>query len=328
MSEPAVYTPDSMPAEYDGGAFSVTEPTTQAIQRLEMEARAMETAVKIARGLSQTQMVPEHFRFSSKGEAAMYDLAAAILYGAELGLSAVQSAQNVFVVRGKPAVFSRTMAAQVRRAGYVIEEVEASDRKVVWKALRDGNWAVSEWTIERAQAAGYTTNKLYSTNPTEMLRAKCIAEVCRIKFQDVLLGMAYSVEELQLMDGTQMSRPVKRAQATGMNRLREAATADRTGPPTPPDGPERKSEPAAPERKDLPKPTQPAKPQPEEEPAPARATDEQVAEIQSYYKRNKVATKDALGDLTQMLQRDKLLQSYNELTADDAADVLQMLANG
>lgn len=346
MSEPAIVT--TVEPSLNGGDLSLapmmTEPTTQAIQRLEMEARAMETAVKIANGLSRTQMVPDHFRQANGGEAAMYNLAAAILYGAELGLSAVQSAQNVFVVRGKPAVYSRTMAAQVRRAGYILEEEEATDKKVVWKGLRDDTWARSEWTIERAQAAGYTSNKLYQTNPTEMLRAKCIAEVCRIKYQDVLLGMAYSVEELQLMDGTTVTRPVKKvSQAKGMDRLREAATESRTEPPTPPAGPERKSNPAAPERKDMPKPQQPAKPsKPAEDDDeltqvegvhlpggtpqnPTPASDEQIAEIQAYYKRNKVDTKSALGDVTQMLQREKPLKSYNDLSAVEADDVLGML---
>jgi len=57
------------------------------LQRLEQEAAAMELAYKIAKGLSHSGMVPEHFQFNAKprgctdirGEAAIYDLAAAIL---------------------------------------------------------------------------------------------------------------------------------------------------------------------------------------------------------------------------------------------------------
>lgn len=317
----------------------MTEPTTQAIQRLEMEARAMETAVKIAHGLSRTQMVPEHFRVGNGGDAAMYNLAAAILYGAELGLSAVQSAQNVFVVRGKPAVYSRTMAAQVRRAGYVLEEVEASAEKVVWKAERDGTWAISEWTIERAQQAGYTNNKLYNTNPIEMLRAKCIAEVCRIKYQDVLLGMAYSVEELQLLDGAVVTRPVKKsASSKGVNRLREAAAES---------APERKSEPAAPERKDLPKPEQPTKPPrpTEDEPTPqAPAGDElfdvkpegsvttaKLAKIRGMYKAQGVSgDQNMLDDINQFLQAEDTppLTALKHLSAVDAEAVIKGLEKG
>src|SRR4051812_39717411 len=183
---------------YEPSVQEITEPTTGSLRRLEAEALAMDKAYKLAKGLSATKMVPEHFQQSHHGDQAMWDLAAAILYGAELGLSAPQSAQNVFVVKGKPAVYARTMAAQVMHAGYKIEEVESSDQRVMWRGYRDTRTAGSEWTIERAQQAGYTANQRYQTNPQEMLRAKCIAEVCRILYPDVLLGMAYTVEELQL----------------------------------------------------------------------------------------------------------------------------------
>jgi len=101
----------------------ITEPSTGSLRRLEAEALAMDKAVRLARGLSATRMVPEHFQQTKHGEQATWDLAAAILYGAELGLSAPQSAQNIFVVKGKPAVYARTMAAQVMHAGYKLEEV-------------------------------------------------------------------------------------------------------------------------------------------------------------------------------------------------------------
>jgi len=202
---------------------TVGAPTTGSLQRLEAEAQAMDKAFKIAKALSSTTMVPEHFQQRSNGESAAWNLAAAILYGAELGMTAVQSAQNIFVVKGKPAVYARTMAAQVRRAGYRLEEVEAGPDRVVWRGERDGSWALSEWTIERAKQAGYTGNQKYTTNPQEMLRAKCITEVCRIQFQDVLLGMAYSVEELQL-ENVAVQRVVKKDTGVrGVAALRELA---------------------------------------------------------------------------------------------------------
>ena len=148
-------------------------------------------------------------------------MASAILFGAELGLSAMRSVNELFVVRGKPAMYSRTMAALVRSAGYVIEPVEEGSQRVVWKGFRDGTWKFSEWTMERAQQAGYTSNKLYQTEPVAMLRAKCIAELCRIAYQDVLLGMDYSIEEINLIDGVQVSRVKKGGK--GLDGLRQLA---------------------------------------------------------------------------------------------------------
>src|SRR5271168_3692118 len=114
----------------------ITEPTTGALQRLSAEVAALDKAYHWAKAMSKTTMVPEHFQQSHTprgsneplGETAAYNLAAAVMYGIEIGLSAMQSAQNVFVIHGKPAVYARTMAAQVRAAGYVIEPVEESDQ--------------------------------------------------------------------------------------------------------------------------------------------------------------------------------------------------------
>lgn len=297
---------------YDQTYRDVVEPTTPALRRLEAEALAMEKAVHLARGLAVTQMVPAHFQKAGpRGDNAVWDLAAAILYGAELGLSAPQSAQNVFVVKGKPAVYARTMAAQVMAAAdrrpnpeaWGIEEVEATDVAVVWKAWRDGRNASAQWTIERAQQAGYTANARYQTNPTEMLRAKCIAEVCRILFPDVLLGMAYTVEELQLENVT-VQRVVRQG-SRGTAKLREIAEQNQAAPATP--------EPQVVEAEEAPA-DDPAEP-------PSNA---QQAEIRKLYKAKGVTGTSILDDLGQFLQRK--IARLTDLTNDEADDVIANLS--
>lgn len=191
--------------------------------RLLQEAEAMETSFKIARSLSKTTMVPEQYRLAEKGEQAVYDLAVAIMYGAELGMSSIQSAQNIIVVKGKPSMYALAMAAVIRRAGYIMEEVEATSEKVVWKAFRDDTWSYSEWSIDRAAQAGYTSNSLYAKQPIAMLRAKCIAELARIKFQDCITGLAHTVEEMQL-DGATVQALTKQRKRRS---LREHAMRDK-----------------------------------------------------------------------------------------------------
>jgi hypothetical protein len=289
------------------GEPAVYQPTTGSLQRLEAEAAAMATAFKLATGLCQTPMVPDHFH----GENNAHALAAAILYGAELGLTAMQSAQNVFVVHGKPAVYARTMAAQVRRAGYRIEEVEASDERVVWRAERDGSWAMSEWSIERAAQAGYTTNKKYASNPQEMLRAKCIAEVCRIQYQDVLLGMAYSVEELQL-DNVTVQRVVRR-ENRGAAALRDIAQQNE----------DRKQEAKQIEQEVVVQPEGIPDPQPVSGDSPASA--EQVDRIKRLYKAKFMTGTAVLDDITDLLCLDTRPTAVTKLTADQASDLLKLL---
>lgn len=307
---------------------AVTTPTTGSLQRLEAEAQSMDKAYKVATALSKTEMVPEHFQQRAvdrttgqpRGESAAWNLAAAIMYGAELGLSAVAAAQNIFVVKGKPAVYARTMAAQVRRAGYRIEEVEADDQHVIWRAERDGKWAYSEWTIDRAKQAGYTSNQKYSSNPQEMLRAKAIAEVCRIQYQDVLLGMAYSVEELQL-DSVSVQRVVKR-EPRGAAALRDIAAKatdirelpDVVGEPAQPGEPVVHQIPAQ-------EPTDVAVVDPE----CLQASDEQVEKIRKIYHAKDIKGQAILDDVVAILCREEKLGSLSKLSVAEAEVVLEVL---
>src|SRR5690606_39597602 len=56
----------------------------------------------------------------------------------------------------------------------------------------------AEWTPARARKAGYTGNKKYESNPQEMLFSKAAAEIARKVAPDVLAGIPYSVEDLEL----------------------------------------------------------------------------------------------------------------------------------
>jgi len=181
---------------------TAAQTTTRGLQRLAAEVEAMKNAATMARGIAASGFVPDHWLKDKTPDQAVASMATAILYGAELGMSAMRSVNELFIVRGKPSMYARTASALVRAAGYVMEPVEETDERVVWKAYRDGTWKFSEWTMERAKQAGYTSNTLYQKNPKEMLRSKAIMELCRITFPDVLMGLDYSVDELQLIDTT------------------------------------------------------------------------------------------------------------------------------
>ncbi|QRY61499.1 hypothetical protein JVX90_13865 [Gordonia sp. PDNC005] len=205
------------------------DPSDAAIDRLLKQAQALQAAHQLGSALAGTSMVPSHFKDKPD------DCAAAIMYGSEVGLSATQSLQNLFVVRGKPAMFARTMVAQVIGAGHHMAEVEATTTSVTWAGKRgdSGVEFTSTWTIERAQAAGFTSNKLYESMPIEMLRAKAQAEVARNLAPDVLLGLAHSKEELDLEQGPPI---VKRAQkARGVAGVMEALGIEGSGAASAPD---------------------------------------------------------------------------------------------
>ncbi|RIT69240.1 hypothetical protein [Mycobacteroides abscessus] len=217
-------------------------PSTTARNMLLEHAQNMETAHQLAKAMVRTQMVPK--RFFGKAD----DAAAAILYGAELGLNPIQSLQRVVPIHGMPSLEARTMVGLLKSRGHKIRTVEQSDTSVTVEGeAPDGETSTSTWTIERAIQAGYVPipscdtslrrpsvdedwvtvtktwdgkarvsvvgNMKYITDPQTMLKAKAQAEVCRELAPDVLMGISYTREELESEDQRQFDRMDERGAA-------------------------------------------------------------------------------------------------------------------
>lgn len=207
---------------------STPEVTDTGLNDLMRQAEAMSAAHKLATVLCNTQMVPQTFRGKPD------DGAAAILYGAELGLKPQQALQQVFVVHGQPAIYARTMVALLKGKGYKFETVESTDESVTVRGVApSGEQETSTWTLDRAKKAGYTSNKKYQTDPQAMLYAKAASEVSRRLAPDVLLGIKYAAEDLEL-------EPVK------MSATRQDVAAQALAAPAPKkkEEPEPQAEPA------------------------------------------------------------------------------------
>lgn len=193
MSEVAIPQQAGAPTPFNAAGL----PPTAATVSLMEWAQELGAAHQLGTALCSTEFVPQSFR--GKPEAA----AAAILAGKSLGLDPMNALANIFVVSGRPSMYARTMAALVLQAGHTIRRVEATEQRVVYEGRRKGDTTFTrvEWTIARAQKAGYTSNKKYQTDPIGMLTAKCQAEICRVIAPDVLTGIAAtSVEEVELED--------------------------------------------------------------------------------------------------------------------------------
>lgn len=174
---------------------TVTTQATQNTVDLVAWANELGAAHQIATAISRTEFVPKDFRSDPDKTAT------AILYGKSLGLDPLAALSNVFVVHGRPAVYSRTMVALAQRAGVEFQRTAATEQQVTVHARRKGSqtWQEFTWTIARATKAGYTTNAKYKTDPIGMLTAKAFAEAVRVIAPDVLMGIAVS-EEVELGD--------------------------------------------------------------------------------------------------------------------------------
>lgn len=204
---------------------SAAEITTD----LELQVRQMDLSHKLAGHLCYTTLVPSHFQVqddSDEEKAKVGDGAVAIMAGARWGLDPIAALQNIFVVKGTPSTYARTMGAVVMSHGHEIETVESSADKVMLRGRRKGaeEWQTCTWTMERAKKAGYASkNKKYDTEPENMLYARALAELSRRVAPDALLGMPYSREELrdaEIIEGEVVSSQTR--EATDPVRLRDA----------------------------------------------------------------------------------------------------------
>lgn len=166
---------------------------TPGVKSLAYYATELDYGFALAQKLCQTAFAPAHF----KGKPA--EAATAMLYGNTLGLDPIASMRSVYVIHGAPALYASAMMALAVSAGHEIVRESATEQAVVFQCRRKGSqvWQKVEWTMGRADRAGYTNNKKYQTDPIGMLTAKCQAEAAKLVAPDALMGLA-SVEDVEL----------------------------------------------------------------------------------------------------------------------------------
>jgi len=160
---------------------------------LRLWAEQATAAAVYAEAICRTSMVPSAYK--GKPEEAT----AAILAGAELGLSPMASLRAFHNISGTPTPSAMTLRAVVLAAGHQVEIVESTNERAVVRGLRKGSaeWQTSVWDVPRAEQLGqWKSNAMYKTNRAQMLAARATAEVCRWIGADALTGMPYAAEEV------------------------------------------------------------------------------------------------------------------------------------
>lgn len=206
-------------AQYQMGAMQqanmpMPDPSSSIVSMVNY-ARELDAAYEFACKIDKTPFMPKHF----KGKPE--DAAVAMLYAAPLGLLPVTALKSIYVVHGTPALYAESMLSIALSRGHQIERVHATETSVKFRCRRRGseNWQEVEWTIQRAQKAGYTSNAKYRENPIGMLTEKCKAEAARLVAADALAGIPagedielgdYSDEPAQEVADAPASSPVKR----------------------------------------------------------------------------------------------------------------------
>ena len=163
-----------------------------------------------------TSLVKTSFAGGYKGKPE--DATAAIMKGAEIGLTPLAALGSIHLIQGTPALSANALRAVVQAQGHEVWIESSSEKKAVAKARRKGSDVIhtSTWTIDRATALGLTGKQNWRQQAEAMLIARATSEVCRLVASDAILGIAHSVEELT--DGGDEPAPTRRRTVAAPNR--------------------------------------------------------------------------------------------------------------
>lgn len=186
-------------------------------------ARDAREAHTIALSLVKTSFVPQSMR--NKPEEA----AAAILTGAEIGLTPMAALRSIDVIQGTPAMRAHALRGLVQSRGHEMWVEESNSNRAIVCGRRKGEAQVqqSTWTLDRAKALGLLVKDNWKRQPQAMLVARATSELCRLIASDVLLGLPYSIEELS-DDQAPEAAPVVAAK----KRTAQRAQAPQIEPPS------------------------------------------------------------------------------------------------
>lgn len=229
---------DNLPAiQSDEPSREVEKARTDTDSWVDM----MRPVVFLAERVAGTEFVPKSLRNSPPA------VAAAILYGREVGLPPMTALSQTHVIEGKPAMSAEAMRAMVLGAGHELVVEETTGAVCRMRARRRGteHWTSLTWTLDMARAAGVTGKQVWKSYPRQMLQARCTTELVRLVFPDVIHGFR-SLEELEDMGAeeqpaaieapatrTKVSRAKRTAGASGGAPVGTAAGGEAMAVPTP-----------------------------------------------------------------------------------------------
>lgn len=214
-------------ARYEEPDRAPVSPAGQGVGELVEWAQAARAAYEVAQQLVRTSFVPQAFR--DRPEEAT----AAILAGQEVGLSPMASLRSFDIINGTAAPRAMTLRAILQAAGHEIWVEESTATRAIVKGRRRGSSTVQQsvWTMDRARQLGLAGKDNWRKQPQAMLVARATAECARLVASDAILGIGYTVEEL---DDEGTVQPDDTARTTARTTRRRTARRAPLEPPEPP----------------------------------------------------------------------------------------------
>jgi hypothetical protein len=161
--------------------------------------------------------------------------------GLEVGLSPMQSIQNIAVINGRPSIWGDSMLAlcQNHRDFESIDENQSTNEKGVCIVKRRGMEPQTRtFTVDDAKKAGlWGKQGPWQTSPARMLKLRARAFALRDTFADALRGLQSAEEQRDVVETTatvvEVQQPQRAsAKAEIANTLPEVKPSETTAAPT------------------------------------------------------------------------------------------------
>ena len=156
------------------------------------QALTLPEKLKYCEFLAQADMLPANY---SRKPA---NVLVALELGEVLGLAPITTLLEVYVVNNRPSMSARLMATLARKAGHKVETVSDKTSATTTVTRRDTQQQyILTFAQEDAQKAGLLTKDgPWKTYPQRMYEARSISACVRLACPEVLMGVAYTPEEL------------------------------------------------------------------------------------------------------------------------------------
>jgi len=124
------------------------------------------------------------------------------MWGRELGVGFFTSIYELYLVNGQASMQGKLMLGLVWRAGHKITVSIEETKSIIhcWRR-EDGvleHMGDIEFTVEDANRAGLMEKGTYQQYPKSMLTWRAVSLAARIYYPDVILGIGYIPEELNI----------------------------------------------------------------------------------------------------------------------------------
>lgn len=150
-----------------------------------------EGVYKVSKYLAPSDLIPKSF--GGRPE----NVFAAIMYGREIGVSAMQALSNIAVVNGRPSVWGELATALVRQSGlcesltYKFEGTGATLKCIATGKRKDiAEPHTEEFSMDDAKLAGFDKKDTYVKHPRDMIMWKALHRLYKFLWADVLKGIS------------------------------------------------------------------------------------------------------------------------------------------